>query len=94
MSKKNAANITFYDPARLAAADEADGASFISLMLCSAGMFMRNKLVIWLAVFFILSTFCRRKNGSSIAHYLINLVMIVFGMVSMYLMQPPGTATL
>jgi hypothetical protein len=53
-------------------------------------MFMRNKLVIWLAVFFIISTFCRRKNGSSIAQYLINLVMIIFGMVSIYIMQPAG----
>lgn len=91
MSKKNAANIKLYDPTRLfSAGEEADGASFISLMLCSVGMFMRSKLVIWISIFFILSTFCRRKNGTSIVQYLINLVMIIFGLVVNYVMVPPG----
>ena len=52
---KNDKNIHYYDPARFTSSqDEPDGASFISLLLCSFGMFTRNKLVIWLAVFFIL----------------------------------------
>lgn len=92
MSKKNESNIRFYDPTKLVSQEEADGASFISLLLCSAGMFMRNKLIIWLAIFFIISTFCRRKNGTSIVHYLINLVMIIFGLVTTYMMHPPGYA--
>lgn len=91
MSKKSIANIRHYDPTKLLSSqDEADGASFISLMLCSTGMFMRSKLIIWLSIFFIMSTFCRRKNGSSIMHYLINLVMIIFGLVTTYIMHPPG----
>jgi hypothetical protein len=61
----------------------------ISLLLCSGGMFLRSKLMIWIAVFFILSTFCRRKNGSSISQYLINVVMIIFGLVSSYVLIPP-----
>jgi hypothetical protein len=59
-------------------------------MLCSMGMFMRSKMIIWLSIFFILSTFCRRKNGTSIVQYLINVVMIVFGLITNYMMQPPG----
>jgi hypothetical protein len=47
-------------------------------------MFTRNKLVIWLAVFFILSTFCRKKYSGSSAQYLINGVMIVFGIATTY----------
>ena len=90
MSKQNPKNIVFYDPVKLVAQDEPDGTSFISLLLCSVGMFMRNKMVIWVAIFFILSTFCRRKNGTSVAHYLINLMMIVFGLVTTYMMHPPG----
>jgi len=91
MSKKNTANIRHYDQSKLLSVqEEADGASFISLMLCSVGMFMRSKLIIWLSIFFIMSTFCRRKNGSSIMHYLINLVMIIFGLVTTYMMHPPG----
>ena len=61
-------------------------------MLCSVGMFMRSKLIIWISIFFILSTFCRRRNGTSIVHYLINLVMIIFGLVTNYMMVPPGHA--
>lgn len=90
MNKKNPKNVVFYDPARLMQQDEPDGASFISLILCSAGMFMRNKIIIWISIFFIISTFCRRKNGTSIAHYLINLMMIIFGIVTTYMMQPPA----
>jgi hypothetical protein len=55
-------------------------------------MFMRSKLVIWISIFFILSTFCRRKYGTSIVQYLINLVMIIFGLVVNYVMIPPGSA--
>ena len=88
-SKKNPSKINLYDPTRLVAGEEADGASFVSLMLCSAGMFMRSKLIIWLSIFFIISTFCRRRNGTSIVQYLINLVMIIFGLVVNYMMQPP-----
>lgn len=65
----------------------------ISLLLCSGGMFLRNKIMIWLAVFFILSCFCRKKNGSSISQYLINTVMIVFGLVSSYVLVPPEVQT-
>lgn len=90
MNRRSIKNIVDYDPAKLTQQDEPDGASFLSLILCSAGMFMRNKIIIWLAVFFILSTFCRRKNGTSISHYLINLMMIVFGLVTTYMMHPPG----
>lgn len=61
-------------------------------MLCSVGMFMRSKLIIWVSIFFILSTFCRRRNGTSIVHYLVNLVMIIFGLVTNYMMVPPGHA--
>jgi hypothetical protein len=68
--------------------EEQDGASFISLILCSAGMFMRSKLTIWIAIFFLISTFCRRKNGSPITAYLMNLVMIIFGLVTNYLLHP------
>lgn len=93
MSRKNAKNISLYDPSKLLQQDEPDGTSFLSLILCSAGMFMRNKIIIWLAIFFIISTFCRRKNGTSIAHYLINLMMIVFGLVTTYMMHPPPVST-
>lgn len=89
---KNDKKINYYDPSRFSAQeDQPDGASFISLLLCSFGMFTRNKIVIWLAVFFILSTFCRKKYGSSSAQYLINGVMIAFGLVTSYFLQPPGT---
>ena len=84
-------NIHYYDASRFTSSpDEPDGASFISLLLCSFGMFTRNKLVIWLAVFFILSTFCRKKYSGSSAQYLINGVMIVFGLVTSYVLQPVG----
>lgn len=73
-----------------AAQEEADGASFISLLLCSFGMFTRNKFVIWLAIFFILSTMCRKKYSSPSTQYLINGVMIIFGLVTSYIIQPPG----
>jgi hypothetical protein len=89
-SLKNPNNITYFDPKRLNVQEEPDGASFISLLLCSAGMFMRNKLMIWIALFFILSTFCRKRNGTGIGQYLINLVMVVFGMVSLYILVPPS----
>lgn len=85
---KSEKNIKFYDSSRFNTQEEPDGASFISLLLCSFGMFTRNKLVIWLAVFFILSTFCRKKYSSSSAQYLINGVMIVFGLVTSYVLQP------
>jgi hypothetical protein len=89
-SLKNPSGITYFDPKRLNVQEEPDGASFISLLLCSAGMFMRNKLMIWIALFFILSTFCRKRNGTGIGQYLINLVMVVFGMVSLYVLVPPS----
>ena len=54
-------------------------------------MFMKSKLIIWLSIFFILSTFCRRKNGTSVLHYMVNLMMIVFGLVTTYMAFPPGT---
>jgi hypothetical protein len=92
MNKQNPKNIVFYDSAKLVQQDEPDSTSFISLLLCSVGMFMRNKIIIWVAIFFIMSTFCRRKNGTSIAHYIINLMMIVFGLVTTYMMQPPVVA--
>jgi hypothetical protein len=60
-------------------------------MLCSVGMFMRSKMVLWISILFMLSTFCRRKNGSSILQYLMNVVMIVFGLVVNYMMVPPGS---
>lgn len=92
-TRKNSNNIRLYDPTKLISQqEEADGTSFISLMLCSVGMFMRSKLIIWISIFFILSTFCRRKNGTSIVQYLINLVMIIFGLVVNYMMQPPSYA--
>ena len=87
-TNKNSSAVTFFDPKKLNLQEEPDGASFISLLLCSAGMFMRQKLLIWLALFFILSTFCRKKNGTGISQYLINLVMVVFGMVSLYVLVP------
>lgn len=90
MSKLNPSKVVFYDPAKLVVQEEPDGTSFLSLILCSAGMFMRSKLIIWLSIFFIISTLCRRKNGSSIVQYLVNLMMIVFGLVTTYMMQPPG----
>jgi hypothetical protein len=52
-------------------------------------MFMRNKLLIWVALFFILSTFCRKKSGTGISQYFINAIMIIFGMVSLYVLVPP-----
>lgn len=82
-------NINFFDPAHYQPQEEPDGASFISLLLCSFGMFTRNKLVIWLAIFFILSTMCRKKYSSPSTQYLINGVMIVFGLVTSYVIQPP-----
>ena len=90
MNKQNPKNIVYYDPVKLVSQEEPDGTSFVSLLLCSVGMFMRNKLIIWTAVFFILSTFCRRKNGTSILQYLVNLVMIIFGLITTYMMHPPG----
>ena len=88
MSKKSQKNINLYDVSRLNLQDEPDGTSFISLLLCSAGMFMRNKLIIWISIFFILSTLCRRKYGSSIANYLLNTIMIIFALVTSYMMAP------
>ncbi len=89
-SAKNSNAVTYFDPKKLNLQEEPDGASMISLLLCSAGMFMRNKLMIWIALFFILSTFCRKKNGTGVGQYLINLVMVVFGMVSLYVLVPPS----
>ena len=90
MNKQNAKNINFYDPVKLVASEEPDGASFISLLCCSIGMFMRMKVVIWIAVFMMMSTFCRRKNGTPITTYLINLMMIIFALISTYVIQSPG----
>jgi len=90
MNKQNAKNINFYDPVKLVASEEPDGASFISLLCCSIGMFMRMKVVIWIAVFMMMSTFCRRKNGIPITTYLINLMMIIFALISTYVIQSPG----
>jgi len=89
LSNKNPNGVALFDPKKLNLQEEPDGASFISLLLCSAGMFLRNKLLIWVALFFILSTFCRKKNGTGVSQYLINLVMVVFGMVSLYVLVPP-----
>lgn len=91
MNKQNPKNINYYDPVKLVSAtDEPDGASFISLLCCSIGMFMRMKVIIWVAIFMMMSTFCRRKNGTSITTYLINLMMIIFALISTYMIQPPG----
>jgi len=89
---KNPSSVIHYNPSRYNNQEEQDGASMISLLLCSGGMFLRSKLMIWLAVFFILSTFCRKKNGSSLTQYLINAVMIIFGLVSSYVLVPPEVA--
>jgi hypothetical protein len=89
ISEKNSSNVTYFDPKRLNLQEDPDGASFISLLLCSAGMFMRHKLLVWIALFFILSTFCRKKNGTGVSQYMINAVMIIFGMISLYILVPP-----
>lgn len=87
---KNEKNINYYDSSRFQAQEDADGASFISLLLCSFGMFTRNKLFIWLAVFFIISTLCRKKYSSSLSQYLINGAMLLFALVSSYVFVPQG----
>lgn len=51
-------------------------------------MFTRNRLVIWLAIFFIISTMCRKKYSSSSVQYLINAAMIIFGLVTSYVLHP------
>lgn len=85
---KNEKNVNYYDPSRFNTQEEADGASFISLLLCSFGMFTRTKIYIWIAIFFIISTLCRKKYSSSSAQYLINGSMIIFGLVSIYVLNP------
>ena len=90
MSRINPKHVLYSDPEKLVVQEEPDGTSFLSLICCSAGMFMRSKLIIWVSIFFILSTLCRRKNGSSIVQYLVNLMMIIFGLVTTYMIQPPG----
>lgn len=89
MSHKNQSNVQFFNPNKLSLQEEPDGASFISLLLCSAGMFMRNKIIIWLSIFLILSTMCRKKYSSPSTQYLVNGVMIVFALVSNYVLHPP-----
>ena len=86
---KNSNNVQYFNPARLLMQEEPDGASFISLLLCSAGMFMRNKFIIWLSIFFIISTMCRKKYSSPSTQYLVNGVMILFGLVTNYVLHPP-----
>ena len=86
---KDASGVKTYDASRYQVQEEPDGASFVSLLLCSFGMFTRNKLMIWVAIFFILSTMCRKKYSSPSTQYLINAVMIVFGLVTSYIIQPP-----
>lgn len=86
---KNQNNVHFFNPNRLNLQEEPDGASFISLLLCSAGMFMRNKFIIWLSIFLILSTMCRKKYSSPSTQYLVNGVMIIFALVSNYVIHPP-----
>lgn len=90
MNHKNPKDINLYDGSRFQAQEEPDGASFISLLLCSFGMFTRNKFVIWIAVFFMISTMCRKKYSSPSTQYLINGVMILFGLVTSYVFHPPA----
>jgi hypothetical protein len=85
---KNISNVVHYNPSRYNNQEEQDGASMVSLLLCSGGMFLRSKIMIWVAIFFLLSTFSRKKNGSSISQYLINIVMIIFSLVSIYMLVP------
>ena len=60
-----------------------------SLLLCSAGMFMRNKFIIWLSIFFIISTMCRKKYSSPSTRYLVNEAMIIFGLATNYVLHLP-----
>jgi len=85
---KSEKNIQHYDSSRFRNEEETDGASIISLLLCSVGMFTRNKLFIWISLFFIISTLCRKKYGSSYSPYLINGSMIIFAIVNTYVLQP------
>jgi hypothetical protein len=89
---KHASGVQFFNPTKLLQQqqEETDGSSMISLLLCSAGMFLRYKLIIWISIFFILSSMCRKKYSSPSTQFLINGVMVIFGLISTYVLHAPA----
>lgn len=85
--RRNEENVKMYKPARYSGPEEPEATSFLSLLLCSMGMFLQSKLCIWLSIFLLLSSFCRRKNGSSVSQYMVNFVMIIFGLTNTYVLR-------
>jgi len=60
-------------------------------MICaSMGLFMRSKTFLWMGLFLLLSLFSRKRSGSGYSQFLMTSMMIIFGMVSVYYMSPPG----
>jgi hypothetical protein len=87
---KNETNIVYFNSSRLQSSqdDGSEAGNMISMMLCLFGAFTRNKIFIWMAIYFTISTLCRRRYSSSLAQHVINLVMLLFAIVVSYVFIP------
>ena len=81
-SKKNDSRIRRYVPTQKP--EEMEMMNFLTMVCSFGGVFMRNIVLLWVGVFLLISVLCRRRNTTSIFQYLATIVMLGFGMFTLY----------
>ena len=84
-TKKNPDTVKRYIPHQKS--EDMELMNFLTMFASFGGVFMRNLSLLWLGVFLLLSVFCRKKHSTSVFQYLATIVMLGFGMVTVYLTQ-------